>query len=143
MWSKDVGTIPVGRGASRKLHCPWVGPYQVVKRLSAALYRIQDVRHGRRSRQVVHFDRLKPCPPEVRFPPNDAVPKKQAATKQTQSHTCSFSTTMKTKNLSWPMNRRHSFQEKLLLKLTALISLVRRHLFQEKLLLKLTALIGR
>ena len=56
----------VARGASRKLHCPWAGPYQVVKRLSAALYRIQDTRHGRRrGRQVVHFDILKPCPPAV------------------------------------------------------------------------------
>ena len=52
----------VPRGQSRKLHCPWTGPFKVVKRLSDAVYRIQDTRPKRkRSRIVVHFDRLKPC----------------------------------------------------------------------------------
>ena len=65
----------VTRGASRKLHCPWAGPYQVVKKLSTVVFRIQDVRRGRRSRKVVHFDRLKPCPSTVRFPPEHMTPK--------------------------------------------------------------------
>ena len=32
----------VPRGRSRKLHCPWTGPFTVVKRLSDVVYRIQD-----------------------------------------------------------------------------------------------------
>ena len=52
----------VPRGQSRKLHCPWTGPFKVVKRLSDAVYRIQDTRpKQKRSRIVVHYDRLKPC----------------------------------------------------------------------------------
>ena len=31
----------VPRGKSRKLHHPWTGPWQVVKRLSDAVYRLQ------------------------------------------------------------------------------------------------------
>ncbi len=55
-------------GQSRKLHCPWSGPYKVVKRLSDAVYRVLDTR-SRRQRQVIHFDRLKPCPPGMKFNP--------------------------------------------------------------------------
>ena len=59
----------VARGASRKLHCPWSGPYTVEKKLSSAVYRIQDTRRSRRrNRLVVHFDRLKPCPSTLRLP---------------------------------------------------------------------------
>lgn len=43
-----------------KLHHPWSGPYQVVKRLSDVTYRIRNMK-ARHKRQVVHFDRLKPC----------------------------------------------------------------------------------
>ena len=39
------------------------------------MFRIQDVRRGRRSRKVVHFDRLKPCPSTVRFPLEHTTPK--------------------------------------------------------------------
>lgn len=57
----------VPRGQSRKLHCPWVGPFEVVKRLSDVVYRIRDTRpRRRRTRVVVHFDRLKPCSPGLR-----------------------------------------------------------------------------
>ncbi len=59
-------TTVIPRGRSRKLHCPWTGPYRVVKRVSDAVYRVQDTR-GRRRRLVVHFDRLKPCAPGMRF----------------------------------------------------------------------------
>ena len=48
------------RGQSNKFYCPWVGPFKIVKCLSDSVYRIQDTR-SRRSRQVVHFDRLKRC----------------------------------------------------------------------------------
>ena len=47
----------------------------MVKKLSTVVFRIQDVRRGRRSRKVVHFDRLKPCPSTVRFPPEHTTPK--------------------------------------------------------------------
>ena len=62
----------VPKGKSRKLHSPWSGPYKVVKRLSTAVYRIQDQqgngsRRRRRPRLVVHFDRLKPCHKGIRF----------------------------------------------------------------------------
>ena len=50
----------IPKRAKRKLHCPWTGPYRVVKKLSTVVYRIQDT--NRRKRLVVHFDRLKPCP---------------------------------------------------------------------------------
>ena len=55
------------KGKSRKLHCPWSGPFRVVKKLSSVVYRIQDT-CSRRKRQVVHFDRPKPCDPNVRIP---------------------------------------------------------------------------
>ncbi len=60
----------VHQGQSRKLYCPWTGPFQVVKRLSEAVYRVQNTRL-RRQRRVVHFDRLKPCPPGMRFVSTD------------------------------------------------------------------------
>ena len=56
----------VARGQSKKLHRPWTGPYRVVRRLSDAVYRLQHTQ-ARRKRPVVHFDRLKPCPPDVRL----------------------------------------------------------------------------
>ena len=49
----------VPRGQSKKLHHPWTGPYQVVKRLSDITYRIRNLK-TKRQRQVVHFNRLKP-----------------------------------------------------------------------------------
>ena len=59
-------TPAVPRGHSKKLHCPWTGPYRVVSRLSDAVYRIQHSQL-RRKRLVVHFDRLKPCSPDTRL----------------------------------------------------------------------------
>ena len=60
-------TPAVPRGHSKKLHCPWTGPYRVVSKLSDAVYRIQHPRL-RRKRLVVHFDRLKACSPDTRLP---------------------------------------------------------------------------
>ena len=57
----------VPRGQSRKLHRPCTGPFQVVRKLSDATYRIHNMR-ARRQRLVVHFDRLKPCPSSIRLP---------------------------------------------------------------------------
>ena len=55
----------VPRGASRKFHRPWTGPYKIVKKLADITYRIQNCREGCH-RLVVHFDRLKPCPKDMR-----------------------------------------------------------------------------
>ena len=63
-------TSAVPRGRSKKLHCPWSGPFSIVRRLSDAVYRIQHTK-ARRQRRVVHFDRLKRCPPDVRIPGTD------------------------------------------------------------------------
>ena len=57
----------VPKGRARKFHRPWTGPYKVIKRISNATYRIQDVQ-SRRHRPVVHFDRLKMCPENIRLP---------------------------------------------------------------------------
>jgi len=56
----------VPSGSSRKLHCPWKGPYSIVKRISDATYRIQHLQK-RKDRQVVHFNRLKPCSKNIRL----------------------------------------------------------------------------
>ena len=55
----------VPRGQSKQLHCPWSGPYKVVKVLSEVTYQIQRCR-GKRQRMVIHFDRSKPCPADMR-----------------------------------------------------------------------------
>ena len=54
------------KGPSKKLHHPWAGPYTVVKKLSDATYQIEQLK-GRRHRKVVHFDRLKLCPKNIRL----------------------------------------------------------------------------
>ena len=46
-----------GRKKSKKLHCPWTGPFKVVKQISALVYRIQNIES--RKHQIVHFERLK------------------------------------------------------------------------------------
>ena len=53
-------------GQSKKLHHPWLGPFKVIKRLSDTTYRIVDTT-AKRHTQVVHFDRLKLCPPGTRL----------------------------------------------------------------------------
>lgn len=57
----------VPRGYSKKLHCPWTGPYRLVNRVAEAVYRIQHLQACRK-RAAVHFDRLKPCSPDTRLP---------------------------------------------------------------------------
>ena len=52
------------RKVSKKLYHPWSGPHKVVKKLSEANYRIEQLQ-GRRVRKVVHFDRLKSCPNNI------------------------------------------------------------------------------
>ena len=63
-------TPPSSRNTSRKLYHPWSGPFRVVKQISESTYRIQQI-DGRRIRKIVHFNRLKPCPPGVRLQQTD------------------------------------------------------------------------
>ena len=67
----------VSKGNSRKLLSPWVGPYRVIKSLLDTVYRIQDTRANRK-RQVVHFDRLKPCNQNIRIQAKPNAPQQQA-----------------------------------------------------------------
>lgn len=60
----------IPKGTSRKLHSPWKGPYKVIKRISDIVYRIQDTQ-GRKKKQVVHFDRLKPYYADREDPPTN------------------------------------------------------------------------
>ena len=57
----------VPRGHSKKLHRPWSGHFKVVDKISDAVYRVQNLR-ARRQHRVVHFDQLKPYPPDMRLP---------------------------------------------------------------------------
>ena len=50
----------------RKLNCPWKGPYTIIKRISDATYRVQH-QQRQKDRQIVHFNRLKPCPKNIRL----------------------------------------------------------------------------
>jgi len=59
-------TPPTSRISSRKLYHPWSGPFKVIKQVSDSIYRIQQL-SGRKQRKIVHFNRLKPCPPNVRL----------------------------------------------------------------------------
>ena len=59
----------VPRARSRKLHCPWTGPFIIIKKLLSVVYRIQDKCPGSRKRDVVHFNQLKPCPVNIRMKP--------------------------------------------------------------------------
>ena len=54
--------VPVGQ--SKKLYCPWSGPYRIVTRLSDVTYRICSL-NGCPTWRIVHFDRLKPCPMDI------------------------------------------------------------------------------
>ena len=62
----------VNRNVGKKLLLPWTGPYKVLRRISTTTYRIQHTRFPRK-RVIVHFDRLKLCPPDVRIS-NHACP---------------------------------------------------------------------
>ena len=62
-------TSVVPRGYCKKLHRPWSGPFKILKKLSDVTYRIQRCQ-GRRQRLVVHFNRLKLCPSDIREEPS-------------------------------------------------------------------------
>ena len=61
----------VPRGYSKKLHHPWSGPYRVTAKLSESDYQVKKLT-GRKTAQVVHFDRLKLCNPGTRL--QDSTP---------------------------------------------------------------------
>jgi len=50
--------------SSKKLFHPWTGLFKALKKLSECTYREQRI-EGRRQRQVVHFNRLKPFPRDI------------------------------------------------------------------------------
>ena len=56
----------VKKDHSHKLHKPWSGQYKVCQRLSDVNYQIQDLTNYKK--KVVHFERLKYCPPNIRLP---------------------------------------------------------------------------
>lgn len=60
-------TTVVRKGCSRRLHRPWSGHFRVLKRISDSVYRLQNFL-SRRHRPVVHFNRLKRCPDNIRLP---------------------------------------------------------------------------
>ena len=66
-------SMAVQRGISKKLHCPWTGPYKVVSNLSDVVYRLQHLQ-ARQKKPVVHFNHLKPCSPSVRLSPLKTQP---------------------------------------------------------------------
>ena len=62
----------VPKRKSRKLHCPWTGPFSVIKRVSDNVYCIQDT-NNKKKQQVIHFYRLKPCHHSTRIPERNMV----------------------------------------------------------------------
>ena len=56
----------IPRGGHRKLHHPWTGPYKVQSKLSELNYKIVPLHSSSPKFLVVHFNRLKRCPP--RYP---------------------------------------------------------------------------
>ena len=51
---------------SKTFYHPWSGSHRITAKLSESDYRIKKLA-GKRKIQVVHFDRLKPCDPGMRF----------------------------------------------------------------------------
>ena len=63
VWLHNPAVPP---GESRKLYHPWTGPFRVQEKMSDADYRIKEV-YSKKPAQVVHFNRLKLCPPGTRL----------------------------------------------------------------------------
>ena len=53
----ELAAVP--RGKHKKFHRVWQGPFVIKKKISDVLYQIQQEKSSRK--QIVHFDRLKPC----------------------------------------------------------------------------------
>ena len=57
----------VPHGKAKKFHRPWTGPYRIIRKLSDVNYFIRHIHNHKK--KVVHFDRLKSCPKNIRLPP--------------------------------------------------------------------------
>ena len=57
----------IKKGQSRKFHRPWGGPYRICEKLSDVTYRVQHT--GNNKCKVVHFNRLKKRPENIRLLP--------------------------------------------------------------------------
>ena len=66
LYNRKIHGDPFSVGESRKLLRPWTGPYRVQCKLSDVTYQIQHTRNNKST--VVHFDRLKTCPKDIRLP---------------------------------------------------------------------------
>ena len=64
-------TIPPGQSA--KLYHPWTGPYNILEKLSDVEYKIEEMFRKKPS-NIVHFNRLKRCHPDTRFPRQTTLP---------------------------------------------------------------------
>ena len=73
------------KGINKKLYHPWSGPHRVVKKLSDANYRIEQVQ-GRKNRKIVHFDRLKLCPQSIHLTEETNIQELYLVTRVLQSH---------------------------------------------------------
>jgi len=73
----------VPRGKPRKFHCPWQGPYRVVKPISEVLYQISP-QGSKRKQMIVHFDRLKPY--HARQMPRDIPDRSESSTSEESGH---------------------------------------------------------
>ena len=67
----------VPKNSHRKLHHPWTGPYTISEKLSDVNYRIQLTSNPQKT-SIVHFDRLKHCPFDMRLPGTTAPPLPQS-----------------------------------------------------------------
>ena len=73
-------------GASRLLANLWTGPYRIVTKLSDLDYKIEEV-YGKKPPVIVHFNRLKLCPPGTRLPqPLPELDNEEPDTPRTTSH---------------------------------------------------------
>eukprot|EP00731_Ephydatia_muelleri_P029144 Em0020g788a len=62
----------IRKGQPRKLHKPWSGPYRIRRKMSEVTYQIQHT--GNHKLKVVHFNRLKRCPNNIRLPARKSPP---------------------------------------------------------------------
>ena len=64
--------LAIRKGQPRKLHKPWSGPYRIRRKMSEVTYQIQHT--GNHKLKVVHFNRLKRCPNNIRLPARKSTP---------------------------------------------------------------------
>ena len=77
----------IPRGSSHKLHRPWKGPYTIVKKISDSTYRVQHLQK-RKDRQVVHFNRLKSCPKNIRLEDAETPTDRRTSIPPTPTNRC-------------------------------------------------------